>query len=41
MKTREIQCCGNIHDRSNLEKWIDRLQSTGLKLTKPRRAILE
>ena len=41
MKTREIQCCGNIHDRSNLEKWIDRLQTTGLKLTKPRRAILE
>lgn len=41
MKTEELHCCGDIHKRASLDKWIERLQSTKLKLTTPRHVILE
>jgi Fur family ferric uptake transcriptional regulator len=41
MQTEELRCCGDFHERANLDKWIEILQSTGLKLTAPRHVILE
>lgn len=41
MQTEELKCCGDFHKRANLDKWIERLQSIGLKLTTPRHVILE
>ena len=41
MVTENVHCCGSFSGRANLDKWIERLQSTGMKLTAPRQAILE